>query len=411
MGKAGAMSRKPKIFYGYVIVAVSFFIMFLVLGLQSTFGIFFKPIITDLGWTRAVTSGAFSLSMIVGGVFGIALGGLNDRFGPRLVLTLCGLLCGAGHLLMSRVDTIWEIYLFYGILIGTGSGVFAPVLSTVARWFTEKRSMMTGIVFMGTGVGILILPPLINYMINILEWRGTFTVLGIVILIGVIGSAQLLKRDPSKIGHPLERSSTGIKHSERKIEGLRPREAMKHRQFWMLFIALMSYGYCLFTLQVHIPPFVTDIGLSATTAALVLTIIGAATIIGEIVMGIAADRIGNRIAFLVGFSFFAIASLLLLGAREAWMFFLIACIFGFALGDCSTQESPSVAWLFGIKHHGALLGIVVFSFTIGAAIGPVVTGYIFDTTGSYAIGFILCAALAVLAFLMMLFIKPLVGRQ
>jgi MFS family permease len=190
------MLKNTGLFYGYIIVLVSFFIMFIILGLQSTFGIFFKPIISDIGWTRAVTSGAFSLSLLVSGAISIAMGSLNDRFGPRIVLTLCGFLCGTGHILMSLVDTIWEIYLYYGILIGVGSGVFAPVLSTVARWFIGKRNMMTGIVFAGTGIGILILPPIINHLISIYEWRNSFIILGVAVFVIVIGAEQLMKREP-----------------------------------------------------------------------------------------------------------------------------------------------------------------------------------------------------------------------
>ena len=121
----------------------------------------------------------------------------------------------------------------------------------------------------------------------------------------------------------------------------------------------------------------------------------------------AADKIGSRIAYLVGFGLIAIAAVLLMGAHTLWMFFLIAVIFGFSLGDCSTQESPSVAWLFGLKHHGALLGIFVFGFTIGAAIGPVVSGYLFDITGNYSLAFMLCGVLAVIAFILMVLVKPL----
>lgn len=348
--------------------------------------------------------------MIVSGIFGIAMGSLNDRFGPRLVLTICGLLCGVGHLLMSQVDTIWEIYLYYGILIGSGYSVFAPLLSTVARWFSKKRSMMTGIVFAGTGIGMLVLPPVINQLILLYGWHNAFILLGIIILIVVIGTAQFLKRDPAGTGKFIQHDIAQLSDGKPSIKGLSPREAIRYKQFWMFIIALISYGYCLFTIQVHIAPFATDVGLSSTVAALVLTIIGAATVIGETVMGTAADRIGNRIAFLVGFSLTAIAAIMLMEAKEIWVFFVIAFIFGFALGDCSTQESPAIAWLFGLKHHGVLLGLAVFSFTIGASIGPLVTGYIFDTTGSYSLAFLLCAILAILAFVLMFFIKPPVNQ-
>jgi len=194
------MPDKTRFFYGYIIVILSFFAIMLTLGMQLVFGIFFKPIIADLGWTRAVTSGAFSLSMIISGLIGIAMGGLNDRFGPRAVITLCGLLAALGYLLMSQVQAVWHLYLFFGVLLGAGSSTFVPLLSTVARWFVGRRSMMTGIVFAGAGVGMLILPLVINQLIAAYDWRVSCLILGVTILVIVVSSAQFMKRDPSQMG-------------------------------------------------------------------------------------------------------------------------------------------------------------------------------------------------------------------
>ena len=157
---------KPSFFYGYVVVAVAFIIMTATIGTYYSFGIFFKPMSADFGWNRALTSGAFSLSWLVTGFLTIAIGWLNDRFGPRPVMTLCGLLAGIGFLLMSQVNTIWQLYAFYGVLIGAGLSVFVPLLSTVARWFVKRRTLMSGIVVCGIGVGSLAIPPLANWLIQ-----------------------------------------------------------------------------------------------------------------------------------------------------------------------------------------------------------------------------------------------------
>ena len=117
------MKAQPRFFYGYIIVMISFLVMMVVLGLQTSFGIFFKPIIDAMGWSRAVTSGAFSLSQVAGGVACIVIGGLNDRFGPRVAVTLCGMLSVLGYLLMSQIQAVWQLYLYYGILIGVGVGI------------------------------------------------------------------------------------------------------------------------------------------------------------------------------------------------------------------------------------------------------------------------------------------------
>ncbi len=110
--------------------------------------------LTELGWTRAVTSGAFSLSITLYGLLAIGMGRLTDKFGPRLVITACGLFFGLGYLLMSQITAVWHLYLFYGVIIAIGgSGLYVPLISTVARWFVRRRGVMTGIVVSGIGLG------------------------------------------------------------------------------------------------------------------------------------------------------------------------------------------------------------------------------------------------------------------
>jgi len=161
----------PGFFYGYIVVIVAFLILVVSFSLHSTYGLFFTPMLAELGWTRAMTSGAFSLSMIIYGVLGIVTGGLADKLGPRVVMTLCGVLLGLGCLLMSQVNTLWQLYLFYGVIVGIGlSGVWVPQLSCVARWFVKRRSLMTGIVIAGAGISQLVAPPVISRLIANYDW-------------------------------------------------------------------------------------------------------------------------------------------------------------------------------------------------------------------------------------------------
>ena len=105
-------SKEPRFFYGHVIVALVFLIMLVQGGALYTFGVFFKPLSSDFGWTRAATSGAFSLYMTLHGLLFIVTGRLNDKFGPRVVLSGCGLFLGTGYLLMSQISDLWHLYLF-----------------------------------------------------------------------------------------------------------------------------------------------------------------------------------------------------------------------------------------------------------------------------------------------------------
>lgn len=171
---SGGGSR-PRFFYGYAILLASFLILMTVWGTQYSFGVFFKPVSSEFGWTRAETAGAYSLNMVLAGVFGILAGRLSDRFGARLVVTVCGLLMGLGYLLMSRIGAVWQMYLFYGVLASIGiAGMVVPLLSTVARWFIKRRGLTTGIAASGIGVGTVIMPPLASQLISSHGWRTSY---------------------------------------------------------------------------------------------------------------------------------------------------------------------------------------------------------------------------------------------
>lgn len=389
-------AAQPKFFYGYVIVAAAFVIMTVTIGTYYSFGIFFKPMSADFGWNRALTSGAFSLSWIVAGFFTIAIGWLNDRLGPRLVMTLCGLLGGIGFLLMSQVNTVWQLYLFYGVLIGASISVFVPLLSTVARWFVNRRTFMSGIVVSGIGVGSLIAPPLANWLIQTYDWRLSFLILGAAILIIDLVAAQFLRHEPAQLGQKAYGENEITENTTQKATmSFSLKKAVCTRQFWTVLAMFLSFGFCFNALLIHIAPYATDLGISAATAAGIVAATGGASIIGRLALGGIGDRIGNKKAFVIGLILFLLASLWLLLARDAWALYLFAVLFGLAWGDLAAQQSPLVAMLFGLTSHGLIFGVLDLGFTIGSAIGPLVAGYIFDVSNSYQTAFLLSAAISI----------------
>ena len=135
-------NRKPKFFYGYVVVLAAFVIMMVTYGAVFTFGVFFKPLLAEFGWTRATTSTAYSLSVFLHGLFYIVMGRLNDRFGPRIVLTVSGFFLGLSYLLMSQISAVWQLYLFYGVLTAIAISGYVPLPSTVATWFVKTACRM-----------------------------------------------------------------------------------------------------------------------------------------------------------------------------------------------------------------------------------------------------------------------------
>jgi MFS family permease len=132
-------AHKGKFFYGYVIATACFSIQAVGIGTYISFGVLFNPLISEFGWSRASIAGASSMAFLLMGLLGIVGGRLNDRIGPRKLMTVTGIFFGLGYLLMSRLETVWQLYLFFGLIFGIGlSSVDVISLTTIARWFVRK---------------------------------------------------------------------------------------------------------------------------------------------------------------------------------------------------------------------------------------------------------------------------------
>jgi MFS family permease len=396
---------KRNFFYGYVIVALGLFINMVLGGTLYTFSVFFEPLSTEFGWTRAATSGAFSLYMILHGFLYIVTGKMNDKLGPRIVMSLCGLLMGAGYMMMALTGEIWHIYLFYGVIIAVGmSGGYVPLTSTVTRWFTgnRKRGLMVGISVAGVGLGTMIFPPLARWLIDSYGWKTSYVVIGIIVLVFIMSAAQFLKRAPEQLTTSLDNSS----RIDTQQQGFSLRQAMKTRQFWLITLAYFGFGFLLQAIMVHIVMHITGLGIPSTSAAAMFIVLGGASVCARISLGSLADRIGNRSIVIGSFLLLTITLLLLFIAREMWVFYIFGALFGFGYGGMVASQSPIVADLFGMRSHGVILGVIVSTITFGSAIGPVTAGAIYDASSSYTAAFIICVAFAVMGIILSLLLRP-----
>ena len=401
-----------KYFYGYNIVAASFIIQAVCIGAMFTYGIFFLEFQAEFGWSRATISGASSLTFLILGTVGVLAGGLNDRIGPRVLIMTSGISLGLGYLLMSRIQAPWQIYLLYGGLAGIGFSTHDVVtLSTVARWFVKRRGMMSGIVKVGTGTGQFVVPLIVTVLIAAYGWRNSYLIIGAVILVILVAVAQLMRRDPQGMGllpDDARNEACGVGGRDPKSD-VTLGVAVLTSQFWIICLSEFATLLCLLTMVVHIVPHGTDMGLSSTTAAAVLSTIGGVSLLGRIVMGTANDRIGGKRSLIVCYAVLICSLIFLQMANQTWMLLLFAAIYGFAHGGFFTVMSPTVAELFGIRSHGAIFGIVLFSGMIGGAIGPVLTGHFFDVTGSYQTAFIVLIGVAISGLVLITLLRPLQG--
>lgn len=403
---------KTKYFYGYNIVAAGFFIQAVSIGAMFTYGVFFKELQQEFGWSRALISGASSLAFFIMGAGAIIAGTLNDRIGPRIILTVSGISQGLGYLIMSQMNAPWQLYLLYGLFAGIGFSTHDVItLSTIARWFVKYRGMMSGIAKIGTGAGQFLVPLVATMLISSCGWRNAYLIIGGVVLVALVAVAQLMKRDPRKIGLLPDGNKEVIKDkaSSGEDHGLSLREAIRTVQFWGICLSEFAVFFCIFTVIVHIVPHALDQGIKPAIAASVLSTIGAVSMVGRFVMGTINDKIGGKRSLITCFIIMIGGLILLQFAGSLWTFFLFAVVYGFAHGGLFTVMSPTIAEFFGMGSHGQLFGAVLFIGTIGATIGPIVTGYVFDISGEYRVAFMALTVFAVVGLIPIMFLRQIKG--
>ena len=400
-------------FDGYRIVAASFVIQGVVIGAMFAYGVFFRELEAEFGWSRATISGASSLAFVVMGVLAIVAGKLNDQIGPRLLITASALCFGVGYAAMSRLEAPWELFLFYGLLAGIGYSTHDVVtLSTITRWFVRRRGAMTGVVKVGTGVGQLLVPVIAAALIAAFGWRNAVFIIGVASALILVVVAQLMRRDPRSIGqHP-----DGVANEDVRVPmggretGMSVAEAAGTRQFWILCAAQLTIFFCLMTVMIHIVPHATDLGVAPAVAATILSTIGGVSIAGRLTIGTLVDRLGGRRSLGICFVILLASFVWLQSAESTWMLFLFAAVYGFAHGGFFTVMSPTLAEFFGTGSHGVIFGIVLFSGTVGGAAGPLLAGTLFDTTGSYELVFLILAGFCLLGLILTAALGPMKSR-
>lgn len=393
---------------GKITILSCFGIQAVGIGVYIAFGVFFNPLMEEFGWSRAVISGASSTAFFISGLFAILVGRLNDRTGPRLIMTVTAVFFGTGLILMSFADSIWQLYLFFGCIFGIGlSAVDVIALTTIARWFPLKRGRITGIVKVGTGAGQFFFPFLASILITGFGWRSAYLVLGLLSMAVLCMIARLLKKEP---GQAMEDPPSKIEPDRSRdpalVSELTFSQAAGTGQLWLLCLVTFTIVSCLMSTLVHIVPYGRDIGVGAHKAAGVLSAIGAVSMAGRFATGIIIDRIGSKRSMLMALFVLLIGFTWLQFSHSLWHLYVFACIYGLAHGGFFTVVSPIVAELFGTAYHGSLFGLVVFFGTAGGAIGPFFAGYLFDVSGSYSLPFGLMLVISCLGSVLLFLLKP-----
>ncbi|RME63912.1 MAG: MFS transporter [Caldilineae bacterium] len=420
------------IFYGWVIVFLSFILIGLIFGVRLSFGIFFDALTRsgEFGWGRGETAGVFSTTMVVFTLFGAPAGALLDRFGARRVYLLGIGIMASGLVMTSRMTSLGQFYFYYGVWTGLGITVLGLSIhaATISRWFerTGRRGLAIGLAFSGTGVGIFLLAPVLERIIALFGWRAAFLALaGLLLVLGVPLTLLFLRDRPEDIGlapNGVHGSLSSPSPSPKvEISGVRLThrlwtwsDAVRTPLFWLMMLG----GACsLFTLRmvtVHQVAHIVDNGASRLTAATALGGAGFVTASGFIIFGRISDTIGRARTFYIGSVAQILAILLLLSLHPGgptWLLFLYAIFWGVGEGSRSGLLTAMASDLFPGPALGAIVGSLGAFFGLGAATGSWLGGWVYDVTGAYRPAFVLAMVATLLATLSIALVQRMAVRS
>jgi MFS family permease len=401
-------------FYGWVVLAAAFVIISMSIGMLFTLAVFLKPIEDAMGWSRSSISSVGLLNWIVMGLGGVVAGFVSDRIGTRTVVLMGSGLLGLGLVLSSQVTALWQLYVTFGVLVAGGvSAFYVPLTVLAIKWFGDRRGLAAAVVSAGNGAGILFLSPLTRWLVNALDWRTAFLVLGDLAWLIVIPAALLLRDAPREPVHP---SSAGAqKWSPRSPSGEHPPPftalgAFRTWPFWA--IALTHFGCCaahsgpIFHLVTH----ALDQGVPRMAAAGILGLSGFSSIFGRVGTGMVADRLGAKPTLIAALALQALTIFAFLFVRDLGGLSTLGFVFGIAYGGSMPLYALVVREYFGERALGTAYGAVFFISCIGMGLGSSAGGVIYDALGSYAWLFIASGAIGGLAVMLATALPPPASR-
>ena len=359
-------------------------------GLYFSFSVFLPPLVEEFRWSRALTSGALSLSTVVQGALAPVAGLLADRLGPRRVILAGVGFLSAAALLAATVRGPWELYLYTGLLGAVGLVGLGPVPMGVllSRWFSERRGRAVGIAFSGMGAGVFVTGPLAQWLIGSFGWRAATATLGTGALAILLPLVWLGAHDPRprRNERSAEPDETPRTESHPTLSG-----AIGMRAFWALWFAYLFTPLAVFPVTTHQVAFAIDRGFQPLLAASVLGVMGLMSSIGRISFGFAVDRLGGALAATLSYGCTAAGALALLALegdpRVGWLV-AYALVFGLGFGARGPIITAMASDLFGGRRFGVIYGALSIGNGIGGAIGPWFGGVVHDMTGSYRVVFL-----------------------
>lgn len=405
------MVRRPKVFYGWIIIGISIIGLTLVYGVRHSFSVFFPPILDDFGWSRGSTAVMLSLNMLIYGLVAPVTGSLGDRWKPRRIMFTGIIIIGLSTAICAYASELWHFYLLFGILLPLGMAMSGQPLMApaVANWFTKRRALALGLAQTGGGLSFAY-GMLAELCISWLGWRHAYFVLAGLLAAVLLPLYLLFHYRPESKGlsaygseeMPAARdlSSEVAVAKEPVSHGWTLGQAMRHYRLWLLVLSEFLYwGIAAYLVLAHQVKFAMDAGYSGMFAASVFALFGFLVVAGQTTAFI-SDLTGREITitFSTILAIGAVSALLLVhDTAQPWLLHIYAICFGYGSGLFAATAVTGAADIFHGKHFGTIIGLLLMGMGTGGAIGPWLGGYIYDISGSYVTAFILCIACFVLA--------------
>lgn len=387
-------------FSGWGVVAAAFAVLFVVYGIQFSFGVFVDDIADDTGWSENRVQLVFALYILGYSALSAVSGFLTDRFGPRRVVGIGGVVLTAGYLVWAGAPNLWIVLLGLGIIAPIGmSASWVPCNATIVRWFIRRRGLALAVSTTGGSLANIAIPPLAAALVEAWGWRRALAAMA-----GVGGAVMLVAstrfhRDPESLGQQPDGDPAPPGAGE-PLTGLTPRDALRTTAYWLVLCMYALSFLVVFVPFVHINQFATGLGVGSVQAATAISAIGIGGIAGRLSAGPVSDRFGRKRVAIVAFGLETLAFALMAGAQDMGLLYPAAVAFGFSYGATVTLLPALVGDFFGRAHAGTIVGRIFATAGSLAAVGPYVAQLLVDASGSYRIAFLLSGGANAAALLM-----------
>ncbi|MBK8026944.1 MAG: MFS transporter [Chloroflexi bacterium] len=385
--------------YAWVIVFVTFLGLLLSAGVRNATSILFEPLEAQFGWDRASISFAFAISLVFFGL-GAPIGGtLIDRYGPRRLLLGGLVLIAIGLTLLLTMTQLWQFHLYWGLIIGIGTGAVAGTLGgTVAlRWFNQQRGLALGVFSSASAAGQLLFLPALIGLEFYAGWQGIFATLGILIAGILVPTLFLMRNTPEEAGTTaIGKASAATLSIDSRSTPMR--EALRTRDFWLLAGSFFVCGYTTVGLiTTHVLPHSLEHGFEKVEISWAIAFMGAMNIIGTTASGWLTDRVDNRKLLAMYYGMRAISLVALPFIYDMQNMLVFSLVYGL---DWVATVPPTVnltAQRFGRKSLGAIYGWIYFAHMIGGGLASYTGGFFREVLGDYHLVFASASILGLMA--------------